>query len=70
MLIGQDRGFWIFPRVYCVAYNQTYQTIFYQETRNSTFYSLQPTHQLHQSLFNRNEMYFYRATGSCKGISC
>ena len=63
---GQDRGFWVFPLVYCVAYNETYQTMFYRDTQQG-YQRVQATPELHSQVFGREAMFYYRATGSCKG---
>ena len=64
---NQERGFWVFPRVYCVAYNETYQTIFYQ--KNTEGYApVSVTKELMKEL-GREDSFYIRATGSCKGDS-
>ena len=63
---GQEFGFWVFPRVYCVAYNETYQTVFYQQ-QGTTYVELPASDHLHQKVMGRENSYYHRATGSCKG---
>jgi len=64
---GQDRGFWVFPQVYCVAYNETYNTKFYKK-QGSKFRELPPSVDLFKKM-GREESFYIRATGSCKGDS-
>ena len=64
---GQERGFWVFPRVYCIAYNETYQTKFYQK-QGHHYKEVQGSRQIMKQL-GREDLYYIRATGSCKGDS-
>jgi len=64
---GQVRGFWVFPQVYCVAYNETYKTVFYQQEGNN-YRELVGNSNLFRKM-GREEPYYIRATGSCKGDS-
>ena len=64
---GQERGFWVFPRVYCVAYNETYHSKFYQ--RHGDRYKEVPVTQAIMKQLGREDLFYIRATGSCKGDS-
>ena len=63
---GQDRGFAVFPLVYCVAYNETYKTRFYEKVGDRQYRQRELSRDLMKKL-DRDDLYFIRATGSCKG---
>ena len=63
---GQDRGFHVFPLVYCVAYNETYKTRFYKKSLTGSYMQTGATLNLMKKI-NRDDFYYIRATGSCKG---
>ena len=63
---GQEFGFWVFPQVYCVAYNETYKTMFYKQ-QGSSYVKIPASAELHQNVMGRENSYYHRATGSCKG---
>ena len=64
---GQEKGFWVFPRVYCIAYNETYQTRVYQQQGEQ--YVEVPISRPIMNQLGRDNLYYIRATGSCKGDS-
>jgi len=66
-LDGQDRGFWVFPHVYCVAYNETYRTKFFRKEKKG-FNEVPASRQLFNKM-GREDNFYIRATGSCKGDS-
>jgi len=59
------------PQVYCVAYNETYKTKFYQKSESGDYKELSDEEgaPLHMSLLGREHSWYIRATGSCKGDS-
>ena len=65
---GQDRGFAVFPLVYCVAYNETYKTRFYEKLGARGYRKRELSRDL-MKLLDREDHYYIRATGSCKGDS-
>jgi len=65
---GQDRGFAVFPLVYCVAYNETYKTRFYENIGSRGYRKRELSRDL-MKLLDREDHYYIRATGSCKGDS-
>lgn len=56
--------FWVFPRVFCVAHNQTYRTAFYRETEGGGWERVTAGPALVRH--RRGASTFIRATGSCK----
>ena len=65
---GQTNGFWVFPLVFCVAVNETYKTRFYRESGSGGYKEVEMSRKLMKKL-GRDESYFIRATGSCKGTT-
>ena len=63
---GQTNGFWVFPLVFCVALNETYKTRFYRESGSGSYREEGMSRKLMKKL-GRDDSYFIRATGSCKG---
>ena len=63
---GQDRGFEVFPLVHCVAYNETYKTKFYEKVGGRRYRQRVVSRDLMKKL-GRDDLYYIRATGSCKG---
>jgi len=61
--------FQVFPKVYCVAYNETYQTEFYRKESDGVYKLLPNSDELHQNVMKRENPWYIRATGSCKGDS-
>jgi len=55
------------PKVYCVAYNGTYKTRFYQKSGDN--YEDITEDSLHNEMMGREHGWYIRATGSCKGDS-
>ena len=64
---GQTKGFWVFPIVYCVAYNETYQSKFFLKN-GEQYQEVPPTSAALESM-GRKDSFYIRATGSCKGDS-
>jgi len=62
-----ERGFQVFPQVYCVAYNESYQTKVYEFNGNA--YQERPMTRNILAALGREENFYIRATGSCKGDS-
>lgn len=65
---GKDNKFEVPPLVYCVAFNETYKTEFYS-VKGEEYTLMPPTPQLHQQIMGRENPWYIRATGSCKGDS-
>jgi len=67
---GSQHGFHVFPLVYCIAYNETYRTKFYkQHGPSGNKYSEVPVRKDIMQQLGRDDLYYIRATGSCKGDS-
>ena len=58
----------MFPLVFCVALNETYKTRFYRESASGSYREEGMSRKLMKKL-GRDDPYFIRATGSCKGDS-
>jgi len=56
------------PKVFCVAYNETYKTHFYQQIGDE-YTLLEDQGELHSKVLGRDNPWYIRATGSCKGDS-
>jgi hypothetical protein len=61
--------FAVFPQVLCVALNETYQTAFYAKQGDGSYVQLDQKEDLDISLMGRENSWFIRSTGSCKGDS-
>jgi len=58
------------PKVYCVAYNETFKTDFYIQNENGyKKIDKQASLHLHRKILGREHPWYIRATGSCKGDS-
>merc|ERR1712226_532188 len=68
MAIRKGKGtFEVAPKVYCVAYNESYHTKFFQQ-KGGEFEEVPPSKELFK-LLERDDSFYIRATGSCKGDS-
>ncbi|XP_023320892.1 uncharacterized protein LOC111695714 [Eurytemora carolleeae] len=56
------------PKVYCVAYNETYKTAFYEKGADGSYKPLENKLEYHTKL-GRTFPWYIRATGSCRGDS-
>ena len=63
---GQTFGFDVFPLVFCVAHNETYKTRFYRKSGPNRYLEEEMSQRLLKKM-GRDDPYFIRATGSCKG---
>jgi len=61
--------FKVFPQVFCVAHNETYNTAFYTKQGVGTYMEIKNKPELHQDILGRKQPWVIRATGSCKGDS-
>jgi len=61
--------FKVFPQVFCVAHNETYNTAFYTKQGVGNYLEIKNKPELHQELLGRKQPWVIRATGSCKGDS-
>ncbi|XP_023320927.1 uncharacterized protein LOC111695732 isoform X2 [Eurytemora carolleeae] len=56
------------PKVYCVAYNETYKTAFFLKSDNGSYVMLDNKPEYHSMLGRKNSWYI-RSVGSCLGDS-
>lgn len=60
--------FTVMPKVYCVAYNETFKTAFYKKVQNGLYEELDSKLEYHIKL-GREHQWYTRSTGSCRGDS-